>query len=243
MKRTEQPHDYKSHPQEQDLDNAPLRCQIKELGNVAPEEIDEGLLPESLTNPSVESTGDLVAHSNGQQDDRYKRTSQIASKVQGEGIHGKTSGCVASHDEVQGSRHLLTGLKLPAPARKRERHLNVAPQSRTLLSERRARAHILLVEDNIVNQRIVVRKLENEGYRVTAANNGKEAVETVESAPKSSISDQGAFDVCLMDMEMPIMDGNTATKIIRELERQGEIEHIPILGVTANVRHKQQLEM
>jgi CheY-like chemotaxis protein len=46
-----------------------------------------------------------------------------------------------------------------------------------------------------------------------------------------------------MDMEMPVMDGNTATKMIRGFEKQGRIEHIPILGVTANVRLDQQTEM
>lgn len=46
-----------------------------------------------------------------------------------------------------------------------------------------------------------------------------------------------------MDMEMPRMDGNAATKMIRELEREGVIEYTPILGVTANVRSGQQDEM
>jgi CheY-like chemotaxis protein len=105
------------------------------------------------------------------------------------------------------------------------------------------RQHVLLVEDNLVNQKIVCRKLKSKGYDVTTAKDGKEAVDLVSGAPKPSIGDKSAFDICLMDMEMPRMDGNTATKTIRELERHDQIEHIPILGVTANVRSVQQSEM
>lgn len=243
VKRTEEPQDYESRAEEQEVDNAPLRCQIKELGNVALQETDGGIFPESLKNPPVEITGDMVAPSNEQQDDRYKRTAQIASNVQEEGIHLETNDCLASHDGWRGSQNLRAGLKSPAPAGKHESQLNMATPSGTPAPERRGRAHILLVEDNVINQKIVVRKLENKGYSVTAANNGKEAVETVKSTPKPSTGDRRAFDICLMDMEMPVMDGNTATKAIRELERQGTIEHIPILGVTANVRDEQQAEM
>jgi CheY-like chemotaxis protein len=105
------------------------------------------------------------------------------------------------------------------------------------------RQHVLLVEDNLINQKIVYRKLKSKGYSVTTANDGKEAAELIVGAPKPSTGDKSAFDICLMDMEMPRMDGNTATKTIRELERQDQIEYIPILGVTANVRSGQQSEM
>lgn len=87
------------------------------------------------------------------------------------------------------------------------------------------------------------RKLKSKGYEVTTANDGKEAVDLVTSAPEPSTGDNSAFHICLMDMEMPRMDGNSATKAIRELEKQGKIEYIPILGVTANVRSGQQSEM
>ncbi|KXT11729.1 hypothetical protein AC579_5034 [Pseudocercospora musae] len=106
-----------------------------------------------------------------------------------------------------------------------------------------SRAHVLLVEDNIINQRIVFRKLESKGFNVTTANNGEEAVQSVRDAPKLSSGDKGAFNVILMDQEMPKMNGNTATRAIRDLEARGEIERIPILGVTANVRGAQQDEM
>jgi signal transduction histidine kinase len=62
-----------------------------------------------------------------------------------------------------------------------------------------SRAHVLLVEDNIINQRIVFRKLEAKGFNVTTANNGKEAVDKARNAPKGSSGDKGAFDIILMD--------------------------------------------
>ena len=68
-------------------------------------------------------------------------------------------------------------------------------------------------------------------------------MQSVRDAPKLSSGDKGAFNVILMDQEMPKMNGNTATRAIRDLEARGEIERIPILGVTANVRGAQQDEM
>jgi CheY-like chemotaxis protein len=95
------------------------------------------------------------------------------------------------------------------------------------------RKRVLFVEDNIINQRIVSRRLKMAGFDVSEASNGREALETWK---------REAFDCILMDQEMPVMDGNTATKEIRNLERE-KGGHILILGVTANVRQDQQAEM
>ncbi|KAF7596988.1 hypothetical protein BBP40_011354 [Aspergillus hancockii] len=92
---------------------------------------------------------------------------------------------------------------------------------------------ILVVEDNVINQRIVARKVASWGFCVTAVSNGREAVDAVR---------QNAFDCILMDQAMPVMDGNSATRAIRDLEKDSGA-HIPILGVTANVRTEQQAEM
>ena len=70
---------------------------------------------------------------------------------------------------------------------------------------------------------------------MTPANNGQEAVDAVSSGLEVS--------VILLDQEMPVMDGNSAAKAIRELERAGNIQHIPILGVSANVREEQKRSM
>jgi CheY-like chemotaxis protein len=101
--------------------------------------------------------------------------------------------------------------------------------------------HILLVEDNKINQRLLSRKLEKKGFRVTAANNGQEAVQKIKELTGSD--QRNAFSVILMDKEMPLLDGNDATKEIRSMEQRGEAQRTPIIGVTANVREEQQAEM
>ncbi|KAF7166274.1 hypothetical protein CNMCM5623_000031 [Aspergillus felis] len=93
--------------------------------------------------------------------------------------------------------------------------------------------HILLVEDNVINKRILLRKLQGLGFSVTDVNNGREAVDAVK---------KDHFDCILMDQAMPVMDGNSATKAIREYEKESA-KRTPVLGVTANVRAEQQEEM
>jgi signal transduction histidine kinase/CheY-like chemotaxis protein len=92
---------------------------------------------------------------------------------------------------------------------------------------------VLFVEDNVINQKVVSRKLKLSGFDVTTANNGQEALD---------LWDRDKFDCILMDQEMPVMDGNTATQEIRALEKQ-KGSRTPILGVTANVRQDQQADM
>jgi signal transduction histidine kinase/CheY-like chemotaxis protein/HPt (histidine-containing phosphotransfer) domain-containing protein len=84
---------------------------------------------------------------------------------------------------------------------------------------------ILLVEDNPVNQRVAQRVLQKLSAEVILANNGAEALERIAEAP---------FDAVLMDCQMPVMDGFTATRRIRELERGGT-KRLPIIALTANV--------
>lgn len=81
---------------------------------------------------------------------------------------------------------------------------------------------ILLVEDNFVNQKVIIRQLEKLGYRADIAGNGQEAVESVTTIP---------YDLVLMDCNMPVLDGYDATKIIRQTEK---IKDIPIIALTAN---------
>jgi CheY-like chemotaxis protein len=84
--------------------------------------------------------------------------------------------------------------------------------------------HILVAEDNLINQKLVVRLLQKQGHTSIVANNGREAVEAWERQP---------FDAILMDMMMPEMDGLEATMEIRTRE-QARGQHIPIIAVTAN---------
>src|SRR5579864_1142385 len=83
---------------------------------------------------------------------------------------------------------------------------------------------ILLAEDNAVNQKLAVRLLEKSGHKVSVAGTGKDALRQVESS---------SFDVVLMDVQMPEMDGLTATRAIRQQERQTG-RHLPIIAMTAH---------
>jgi two-component system, sensor histidine kinase and response regulator len=88
-------------------------------------------------------------------------------------------------------------------------------------------SRILLVEDNPVNQRVAQRLLQKLSARVTVANNGEEALARLAA---------GTFDLVLIDCQMPVMDGFTATRRIRELEeRRGAGKRLPIIALTANV--------
>ena len=84
---------------------------------------------------------------------------------------------------------------------------------------------VLLVEDNVVNQRLATRLLEKWGHKVTLAENGLEALEHIE---------RGQFDVALMDMQMPVLGGIEATRRIREREVGRDLPHLPIIAMTAN---------
>ncbi len=89
----------------------------------------------------------------------------------------------------------------------------------------RAGGRLLLAEDNRVNQQVALGMLRIEGYDVTVANNGVEALD---------LYSKSAFDVVLMDCHMPHMDGFEATRRIREREAQHELQRIPIIALTAN---------
>ena len=85
---------------------------------------------------------------------------------------------------------------------------------------------ILLVEDNLLNQRIVMFSLKKYNHEVTIANDGLEAVEKFSEAK---------YDFILMDIMMPVMDGIEATVKIREVEVMNQVEkRTPIIALTAN---------
>ena len=86
-------------------------------------------------------------------------------------------------------------------------------------------ANVLLVEDNLINQRIVILSIQKHVKKIEVANNGVEAVEKFNDAK---------HDIILMDIMMPVMDGIQATKKIREIELEKHSIPTPIIAITAN---------
>jgi len=86
------------------------------------------------------------------------------------------------------------------------------------------RLRILLAEDNAVNRKLATKLLEKMGHCVTVVENGKKALEALE---------QGNFDLVMMDVQMPVMDGFEATKLIRGQEQESGA-HMPIVAMTAH---------
>jgi signal transduction histidine kinase/DNA-binding response OmpR family regulator len=96
--------------------------------------------------------------------------------------------------------------------------------TRHTLREEKHRIRILLAEDNVINQTLAVRLLEKRGYSVTVAPDGQAAVKAFQT---------GGFELVLMDIQMPGMDGFEATAAIRETEKLNG-GHIPIVAMTAH---------
>lgn len=112
--------------------------------------------------------------------------------------------------------------------------------------------HILLVEDNLVNQKVLAKQLRTAKCTVTIANHGQEALEKLtetdcwrdfgaETARSGNQREPTRVDVVLMDLEMPILGGLDCSRRIRVLESEGRItRHLPIIATTANARQEQQ---
>jgi two-component system, sensor histidine kinase and response regulator len=98
------------------------------------------------------------------------------------------------------------------------------PLRQHTLRENTRHPHILLAEDNVINQKLAMRLLEKEGHTVVVAGNGRQAVAAFESE---------TFDLILMDVQMPEMNGYEATAAIREKEKAAG-GHIPIVAMTAH---------
>lgn len=112
--------------------------------------------------------------------------------------------------------------------------------------------HVLIVEDNLINQKVMVQQLRRTGCVVHIANHGLECLSFLQKTPfwrpdastscpeDGSASDTIPLSVVLMDWEMPTMDGLTCVREIRRLQELGEItSHVPVIGCTANARTEQ----
>lgn len=105
-----------------------------------------------------------------------------------------------------------------------------------------SRCTILLVEDNVINQKVVAKKLVTQGYEVVVANHGLEALSKIKESTlwSQALPNASCISLILLDLEMPVMDGLTCIRAIREMERLKEVRcHVPVIAVTANARQDQ----
>jgi CheY-like chemotaxis protein len=214
-------------------------AQIKERPNERPgaktltshSGVDASQVDNSLFNPPTEYVAE--AHPESAEDQRYKVTEKIAKDVQPE-----RSALNKSLED-----------KLPDLQRgETERQEGVADDTSRSQSNKRAddKQTLLLVEDNLINQKVLRRQLQTRGFEVFTANNGQEAIDAVAERgkiPSDDAHDRNYFDIILMDQEMPIKDGNAATQEIRQLQEEGKAGYSHILGVSANVREAQTRSM
>lgn len=107
------------------------------------------------------------------------------------------------------------------------------------ISSSESAKRILVVEDNLINQKVLANQLRKRGYDVNVALHGGEALERLNmtpTTPEENPMETTAYDCVLMDIEMPVMDGLTCVKKIREFELKCSMRALPIIAVTANAR-------
>ncbi|KAF2494286.1 hypothetical protein BU16DRAFT_464514 [Lophium mytilinum] len=135
-----------------------------------------------------------------------------------------------------------------ARAKARQEHPKVkdfaAPKGTPVDNMRQKRSHltVLIVEDNLVNQRVLQKQLKNQGITVHVANHGGECLDHLRKSRywHENGPDAVELGVLLMDQEMPVMDGLECTRTIRTWEAEGKLrKHVPIIAVTANARSEQ----
>ena len=162
--------------------------------------------------------------------ERIRHTPTFSDAVILMSTSGETPG------DVERSRGLAVSQYLTKPVRRAEMHAAIVraltggaepkPSEATRLPHSLAvsSSRILLAEDNVVNQRLALRVLEKAGHFVVVANNGREALSALQKQ---------MFDLVLMDVQMPDMDGFETTKAIRKSEL-GKGMHVPIIAMTAH---------
>ena len=104
--------------------------------------------------------------------------------------------------------------------------ITTKPTTPTLIEKPNEDVAIFVVEDNPVNQKVISSMLKKLGFKPTLANNGQEALDQLATGYQP--------DIILMDCQMPVMDGYTATRTIREEEAHKQIQRTPIIATTAN---------
>ncbi len=118
----------------------------------------------------------------------------------------------------------LQGVTTPLITRHTLAEARASQSPSTAMESATARAHVLIVEDNLLNQKLALRMLEKLGCRADLAGNGRDAVRMIE---------RGGYDLVFMDCQMPEMDGYEASAIIRQREKESG-QHLPIIAMTAH---------
>lgn len=110
-------------------------------------------------------------------------------------------------------------------------------KSATEITEEKKQLHILVAEDNLVNQRMVAHMLKRLGHTSTVASHGQEAVDLLYQQQLEP-QEHPAFDLIFMDVQMPVLDGIEATQLIRR-QKGAAFVNIPIIGLTASFQNSQ----
>lgn len=122
-------------------------------------------------------------------------------------------------------RNILSNFKKQSTPEKKTEQEEKIVQKTFNAETSKFKANVLVAEDNIINQKLIKRTLEDLGLTITIANNGLEAFQKRKD---------GNFDLIFMDIQMPFLDGVEATKEIIEYEEDYNQPHIPIIALTAN---------
>lgn len=162
---------------------------------------------------------------------------------------GPPSDALAGSRLLPLERHLGGGEGLQQPlAPQRQDLASAGGQGASLVAAKASRrlfdpkqTTILVVEDNLINQRVLASQLKKVGCTVNLANDGLEALAFLRTTHFCGGGGGGEpLDIILMDLEMPNMDGLTCVREIRRMEVVGEVRgHVPVIAVTANVREQQ----
>ncbi|OAP64288.1 hypothetical protein AYL99_00260 [Fonsecaea erecta] len=155
-----------------------------------------------------------------------------------------------SHSRKGSKTTPLTGLTMqvlqpPSATSPASPNSSASPKTSTSLTVQADPVNVLIVEDNLINQKVLAAQLRKIGCVVHVANHGGEAIDHIRRSRfyRDHVLDGVKIDVVLMDLEMPVMDGQTCARKLRDMQDTGElVGHIPVIAVTANAR-AEQIEM